>query len=248
MNITASYKDSFIEAVINANKEIFTYINNQIELTDYQYTNIIGFGGDDSLKMDLYAEKVFFKYLSSFGNIFSEEYGFLDNNSEFTIIIDPLDGSNNFYSNLPYFGTSVALKKDEKTIAGFVTNLSTGIIKYRAFEDEVKYFSLHEMKEKRFFIQNKTKLAIFERAYEYPKICKNLSDLKIKFRCLGAVALSLCEANNFEFVLYMGNIRDFDIEAALYICKDLYIFQTPKTLLIAKSKEKFDLIKETINQ
>ena len=248
MNITASYKDSFIEAVINANKEIFTYINNQIELTDYQYTNIIGFGGDDSLKMDLYAEKVFFKHLSSFGNIFSEEYGFLDNNSEFTIIIDPLDGSNNFYSNLPYFGTSVALKKDEKTIAGFVTNLSTGIIKYRAFEDEVKYFSLHEMKEKRFFIQNKTKLAIFERAYEYPKICKKLSDLKIKFRCLGAVALSLCEANNFEFVLYMGNIRDFDIEAALYICKDLYIFQTPKTLLIAKSKEKFDLIKETINQ
>ena len=248
MNITASYKDSFIEAVINANKEIFTYINNQIELTDYQYTNIIGFGGDDSLKMDLYAEKVFFKYLSSFGNIFSEEYGFLDNNSEFTIIIDPLDGSNNFYSNLPYFGTSVALKKDEKTIAGFVTNLPTGIIKYRVFEDEVKYFSLHEMKEKIFFEQNKTKLAIFERAYEYPKICENFSDLKIKFRCLGAVALSLCEANNFEFVLYMGNIRDFDIEAALYICKDLYIFQTPKTLLIAKSKEKFDLIKETINQ
>lgn len=248
MNITASYKDSFIEAVINANKEIFTYINNKIELTDYQYTNIIGFGGDDSLKMDLYAEKVFFKYLSSFGNIFSEEYGFLDNNSEFTIIIDPLDGSNNFYSNLPYFGTSVALKKDEKTIAGFVTNLPTGIIKYRVFEDEVKYFSLHEMKEKIFFEQNKTKLAIFERAYEYPKICENFSDLKIKFRCLGAVALSLCEANNFEFVLYMGNIRDFDIEAALYICKDLYIFQTPKTLLIAKSKEKFDLIKETINQ
>ena len=248
MNITASYKNSFIEAVINANKEIFTYINNKIELTDYQYTNIIGFGGDDSLKMDLYAEKVFFKYLSSFGNIFSEEYGFLDNNSEFTIIIDPLDGSNNFYSNLPYFGTSVALKKDEKTIAGFVTNLPTGIIKYRVFEDEVKYFSLHEMKEKIFFEQNKTKLAIFERAYEYPKICENFSDLKIKFRCLGAVALSLCEANNFEFVLYMGNIRDFDIEAALYICKDLYIFQTPKTLLIAKSKEKFDLIKETINQ
>ncbi len=248
MNITASYKNSFIEAVINANKEIFTYINNQIELTDYQYTNVIGFGGDDSLKMDLYAEKVFFKYLSSFGNIFSEEYGFLDNNSDFTIIIDPLDGSNNFYSNLPYFGTSVALKKDGKIIAGFVTNLSTGIIKYRAFEDEIKYFSLQQMKEKTFFVQNKTKLAIFERAYEYPKICKKLSDLKIKFRCLGAVALSLCEANNFEFVLYMGNIRDFDIEAALYICKDLYIFQTPKTLLIAKSKEKFDLIKETINQ
>ena len=248
MNITASYKNSFIEAVINANKEIFTYINNKIELTDYQYTNIIGFGGDDSLKMDLYAEKVFFKYLSSFGNIFSEEYGFLDNNSEFTIIIDPLDGSNNFYSNLPYFGTSVALKKDEKTIAGFVTNLPTGIIKYRVFEDEVKYFSLHEMKEKIFFEQNKTKLAIFERAYEYPKICENFSDLKIKFRCLGAVALSLCEANNFEFVLYMGNIRDFDIKAALYICKDLYIFQRPEVLLITKSKEKFDLIKETINK
>lgn len=110
-NLTASYKNSFIEAVILANKELHTYINKNLSLNDYEYTNTTGFGGDNSLKMDLIAENIFIKYLENFGNIYSEECGLLNTNKEFTIVIDPLDGSNNFYSSLPYYGTSVALQK-----------------------------------------------------------------------------------------------------------------------------------------
>ena len=105
-NFTASYKNSFIEAVILANKELHTYITKNLSLNDYEYSNTIGFGGDNSLKMDLIAENIFIKYLEDFGNIYSEECGLRNTNKECTIIIDPLDGSNNFYSNLPYFGTS----------------------------------------------------------------------------------------------------------------------------------------------
>ena len=247
-NITASYKNSFIEAVILANKELYTYINTNLSLNDYEYTNTIGFGGDNSLKIDLIAENIFIKHLEKFGNIYSEECGLLSTNKECTIIIDPLDGSNNFYSNLPYYGTSVALQKNGITIAGFVTNLVSSVIIYRAFDDEIKYFSL--LKETNFTPINlsKTKFSIFERAYEYPAICAFLSKNNIKYRSLGAVALSLSEANNYDFVLYGGKIRDFDVAAALYICKDLFVYRTDKILLISQNKQKINLIKEFINE
>ena len=247
-NLTASYKNSFIEAVILANKELYTYINKNLSLNDYIYTNITGFGGDNSLKIDLVAENIFIKYLEKFGNIYSEECGFLDTQKEFTIIIDPLDGSNNFYSNLPYYGTSVALQKDGVTIAGFVTNLVSSVIKYRAFDGEIKYFSLIKNEEIVPIDIIKTKISIFERAYEYPFICQKLSQNNIKFRSLGAVALSLSDAKNYDFVLYCGKIREFDIAASLYICRDLFIYQTTNSLLISQNKQKFDLIKEIIKE
>ena len=247
-NITVSYKNSFIEAVILANKELYTYINTNLSLNDYEYSNTVGFGGDNSLKIDLIAENIFIKHLEKFGNIYSEECGLKSTNKECTIVIDPLDGSNNFYSQLPYYGTSVALQKNGIIIAGFVTNLVSGIIKYRAFDDEIKYFSI--IKDEYFTPINvsKTKFSIFERAYKYPAICDFLSKNNIKYRSLGAVALSLSEANNYNFVLYGGEIRDFDVAAALYICKELYIYKTDTILIVSSNKEKFNLIKEVINQ
>ena len=247
-NITVSYKNSFIEAVILANKELYTYINTNLSLNDYEYTNTIGFGGDNSLKIDLIAENIFIKHLEKFGNIYSEECGLKTTDKDFTIIIDPLDGSNNFYSQLPYYGTSVALQHNGETICGFVTNLVSGIIKYKAFDDEIKYFSI--IKNKYFIPINiiKTKISIFEKAYAYPKVASLLSRNGIKFRSLGAVALSLSEATNYDFVLYYGIIRDFDVLAALYICKDLYIYKKDNILIVSSNKEKFNLIKEVINQ
>ena len=247
-NLTSIYKESFIQAVINANKELYTYINTKLTTKDYEYTDSTGFGGDKSLNMDIIAENIFIKHLEEFGNIYSEECGLLSTNKEFTIVIDPLDGSNNFYSNLPYYGTSVALQKDKITIAGFVTNLVSGIITYKAFDEEVKDISLIRLEEKIFQEVKKTKLAIFERAYDYPSICTKLSKNNIKFRSLGAVALSLGDARNYSFVLYCGNIRSFDVEAALYICKDLYVYRTETVLLISKDKDTLSLIKEIINE
>lgn len=247
-NLTASYKNNFIEAVILANKELHTYLNTNLSLNDYEYTNTFGFGGDNSLKIDLIAENIFIKHLEQFGNIYSEECGLKTTNKEFTIIIDPLDGSNNFYSNLPYYGTSVALQKDEITIAGFITNLVTGIITYRAFDEEIRYFSLIKNEEITLLNINKTKISIFERAYEYPLFCEQLSKNNIKFRSLGAVALSLCDAKNYDFVLYCGKIREFDIAASLYINKNLYIYETKKALLISQNKQMFNLIKEIIKE
>ncbi|MDX4049046.1 inositol monophosphatase family protein [Aliarcobacter skirrowii] len=233
-------------AVIKANIEVLNYLKNSLKKDDFIYTNQIGFGGDNSLKIDIIFENIFIEHLKEFGNIFSEECGLKDFKKDITFIIDPLDGSNNFFSNLPYYGTSVAIKKGEDIIGGFVANLALETLVYRFLDDEVVYLSLNSNKELRNGINSSSKVAVFERGYKYPDICKILNDKNIKFRVLGATAISLANARDYDFVLFMGELRAFDIDAAMYICKDLYKIVKNNLIFITKSKDCFNDFKEII--
>lgn len=59
-------------------------------------------------------------------NILTEESGFFDNKSQYTWIVDSLDGTSNFASSNPLFATSIALSrlpslgKDEQIILGII--------------------------------------------------------------------------------------------------------------------------------
>ena len=246
--ITELYKKSFIEAVIAANKELYTYINTNLIKNDLEPSNTIGCGGDNSLNIDLIAENIFIKYLKEFGNIYSEECGVLSNDKEFLIIIDPIDGSDNIASNLPYYGTSIALKLNNITIAGFVCNLVTAQLKYKAFNQEVINISLFDSSFISEVLKNKSSIGIFERAYAYPNICQKFYENKIKYRSPGAVALSLSSAKNYNFVLIIGAIREFDIAAALHISSGLFTQHTDNFLLISKNERNFSLIKEILKE
>lgn len=244
-NITELYKQEFIEAVINANKELYNYIHHNSELLEIEYSNSLGYGGDNSLNIDLYAEEHFIKKLKEFGNIYSEECGLKSFDKDFTIVIDPIDGSNNISSGLEYYGSSISLKYRDTILAGFVCNLATGNLIYKAFDDKIQQVSF--LNKKIYKVQQQ-KLAIFERAYKYPNICQELSNNNIKYRTLGAVAISLANARNYLFVLFKGKIREFDISAALYICNDLYVYKSDNILLISKNKQFFDLVKEILKK
>ncbi|MEN5388159.1 inositol monophosphatase family protein [Aliarcobacter skirrowii] len=233
-------------AVIKANIEVLNYLKNSLKKDDFIYTNQIGFGGDNSLKIDIIFENIFIEHLKEFGNIFSEECGLKDFKKDITFIIDPLDGSNNFFSNLPYYGTSIAIKRGEDIIGGFVANLALETLVYRFLDDEVIYLSLNSNKELRNRINSGSKVAVFERGYKYPDICKILNDKNIKFRVLGATAISLANARDYDFVLFMGELRAFDIDAAMYICKDLYKIVKNNLIFITKSKDCFNDFKEII--
>ncbi|MDX4026316.1 inositol monophosphatase family protein [Aliarcobacter skirrowii] len=233
-------------AVIKANIEVLNYLKNSLKKDDFIYTNQIGFGGDNSLKIDIIFENIFIEHLKEFGNIFSEECGFLDFQKDITFVIDPLDGSNNFSSNLPYYGTSIAIKRGEEIIGGFVANLALETLVYRFLDDEVIYLSLNSNKELKNRINSGSKVAVFERGYKYPDICKILNDKNIKFRVLGATAISLANARDYDFVLFMGELRAFDIDAAMYICKDLYKIVKNNLIFITKSKDCFNDFKEII--
>lgn len=53
-------------------------------------------------------------------NIYSEEEGKTDNDSDYTFVVDPLDGTNNFVLGIPNFSVSVALFYKNEAIIGVV--------------------------------------------------------------------------------------------------------------------------------
>ncbi|MFA5262846.1 MAG: inositol monophosphatase [Opitutaceae bacterium] len=68
---------------------------------------------------DLEAEKCIIEQLKHRypeHNIISEEMGHMHGNSEFTWVIDPLDGTSNFVAGIPWFGVHIGLLQNSTTI------------------------------------------------------------------------------------------------------------------------------------
>ena len=53
-------------------------------------------------------------------NIIDEEAGVIDKKSDFTWVVDPIDGTSNFASGLPTYGVMIGLLKQDRPIAGGV--------------------------------------------------------------------------------------------------------------------------------
>ena len=51
-------------------------------------------------------------------NVITEESGYIEKHSEFTWVVDPLDGTSNFAAGLPWFGVIIALFKEDTPIMG----------------------------------------------------------------------------------------------------------------------------------
>lgn len=51
-------------------------------------------------------------------NIIDEEAGTIDNKSEYTWVIDPIDGTSNFAQGIPLYGIMIGLLREDKPIAG----------------------------------------------------------------------------------------------------------------------------------
>ena len=77
-----------MESFINAALESALKIKNILDCKDsFLYEcHDKGAGGDISIGADLKSEEILIKYLNDFGNIDSEESGFIDNKKEKTII------------------------------------------------------------------------------------------------------------------------------------------------------------------
>ena len=65
-------------------------------------------------------------------NFLAEENTYEKTNSEYTWIIDPLDGTNNFASGMPIFCSSVALARNKSVIAGAIFDVSRNELFYAA--------------------------------------------------------------------------------------------------------------------
>jgi NAD+ kinase len=61
-------------------------------------------------------------------NVLSEEIGFIDNNAEYTLVMDPIDGTHNAIRRIPFYSVSLAIGKKRLSDVkyGLVKNLASG--------------------------------------------------------------------------------------------------------------------------
>lgn len=93
-------------------------------------------GGDKSnfaTKADIEAEKAIIKILTTNfpeHNIIAEEGGSKDKKSDYTWVIDPVDGTFSFTHNFPYFSVSIGLIFKGKPILGVIYHVSAKDLYY----------------------------------------------------------------------------------------------------------------------
>ncbi len=233
---------NFIDCTILANKEILQIL----EKNDKKLYEKVkkGAGGDISRVIDIKAEEIFIKHLSKFGKIISEECGVYGDGDD-EIIIDPIDGSNNFVSNMPYFGSSVAKRVKGKVTEAIVVNFANSDIFVK--KNEIfKKAKINKLIFSEVIINNYATIGIYERAYASKQFIYNLNNEGLKYRSPGAIALSLAYAHELKFVIFEGTLREYDISAGMYMCSDLYVYNKDNFLVVSKDKEIFSkLVKLT---
>ena len=226
----------FIKSVIKANQEIYELLMADNPLLKKELQQ--GAGGDISRVVDMEAEKIFVKHLGKFGQIISEESGVIGEGKE-SIIVDPIDGSENFISGLPYFGSSVARKKDGKICDGIVCNFANGDI----FVKNDKGFKKANIKREDFSVvtsNNYATIGVYERAYASSKLVCEVNKIGLKYRSPGALALSLAYAHDFRFVIFEGKVREYDIAAGMYMCDDMEVLLEDEVMVISNDKKLFE--------
>ena len=79
--------------------------------------------GQLQLQLDILAEQKIIEIISNEfpdHNFLCEECGTVEKKSEYKWIIDPLDGTHNYFFGIPLFGTSIALAKNNEVILGII--------------------------------------------------------------------------------------------------------------------------------
>lgn len=237
--IARFYKES-----IAASKELMKLFKMPREEEDFEAT-FRGEGGDMALGIDLKAEAIFFKHYLDFTAVYSEERGH-QGEGDYCVVLDPIDGSDNFVSHFPYYGSSMALQYKGQTIAAMVCNLATGSFYYRADNEQAQKGSLFEGQSEPVVINRHAKVGIFEKSALFPKIIDKLIKHKLKFRSPGAVALSLVYAFEARYMLFLGKRRVFDLEAGRFIIKDLAVYEDEHSIIVAADTTMLEKIKSIV--
>jgi myo-inositol-1(or 4)-monophosphatase len=235
--------DSFISSTIEANRELYKILLKD-KRPEFYESGDIGAGGDVSIGMDIIAEDIFIKHLKEYGEIDSEECG-LYGEGDCKIIIDPLDGSDNYKSNFPYFGTSVALEKDGDVKVGIISNLANGTLFVKTKTSSV-FTKLDSIKFYEVVPNPYASVGIFERAYVSKIYAKKLNHNGYKYRSSGAVALSLAYTSQVQFFIYEGEMRDYDVKAGLFMCEGLYQHKEKDLTLICTQLNHFENLKKIL--
>ena len=214
----------FLDTAISAAKSASIIINESYNRSVKTYKALT----DLVTQTDIDSEKKIIELISSkFPNhsFLAEESGKKINSSNYTWIIDPLDGTTNFVHGYPCYGVSIALMHKNEPIIGVVVELPLNNI-YFATNSSPAYCNddiIHVSKNKELI----NSLLVTGFGYEHGekwdfnmKLFKKFTDLTQGVRRSGAAAIDICHASSGKVDGYWEfDIKPWDVAAGALIAK-----------------------------
>jgi len=179
-------------------------------------------------KTDLEAEKTIISTINKkfpSHNIISEEAGIKNKNSEYTWIIDPIDGTTNFIQKIPNFCISIAAAKNKKIILGVVYNPLTKEL-FAAEKNKGAFLNNKKIK-----VSDKSKISEAIFGFSLPSSAKHaakslhqtarLYSFVRGIRNTGSAAINLCNVACGRYDVYHPlSINSWDVAAGYLIVKE----------------------------
>lgn len=186
-----------------------------------------GASGDMTYPIDKRAEEIVFEEIEKLDKpvtLVSEEYGFKDiKGGGPKLLIDPIDGSKNALSGIPFFSTSIAVvegKTINHTLIGYVINLVNGD-EFWAVKDGGSFFNGTSIKTQQDEGFNVIAYEAQTPKADIPKIIPLLSMFR-RTRCLGSTALDMALLAQGAVSMFITPVpsRSFDFASGYLLIKE----------------------------
>ncbi|MFP4170340.1 MAG: inositol monophosphatase family protein [Methanomassiliicoccales archaeon] len=189
----------------------------------------VGADGTPTTDIDKLAEDEVVRYVRENElpvNILSEEIGFVDRGEEVTLVVDPIDGTNNAIMGLPFFSVSLALGRRslQDVHMGLVQNLVSGETFY-AEEGKGAYLDGERIRVREFDPANSLFLVYMGRWASDATI--HVAKASERTRSLGCASLEMCmvalgmvDAYYMNCERYDKSIRVVDIAASTLVLRE----------------------------
>ena len=159
-------------------------------------------------------------------SIIAEESGKTNTGSEYTWIIDPIDGTTNFAHRLPIFAVSIGIQKKDEPIIGVVYDVMRDTT-YSAEKGSGSYENNNKLTVSRNDRLNKSLLVTgfaYDRHDDYKEAVKIFGAFLAKSRAvrrLGSAALDFCYVASGVFDgFWEENLSPWDVAAGILIVEE----------------------------
>lgn len=222
-------KKYWLEICKDVGEKTFSEVQKYIGKEERKNVMKTGFSGDKTLLIDHVAEKTIINALESTGRSFeliSEEMGkkTVGEKPEVQIVIDPLDGSNNFRFGIPFASASIAVgnlkEKMEGIEVGYVKNLINGD-SYYAVKDEGAFKNGEKINTSEEEVGCVLIDIVLDRKKNFDRI-KKLGGSFPYIRMLGSCCLGICFVAEgiVDSYVGLGRLRTIDDTATQLIVRE----------------------------
>ncbi len=185
----------------------------------------MGADGTPTKKIDIVAEDAIVEFLSAHAlcdTLVSEERGIVNiGDGEGTIFLDPIDGTHNAISGIPFYSISIAHAENGEVTKGYVKDIAHNEV-FWAIRGRGAFLNGKPISVSKTALLERSTMSLYGRKF-HPDTVLRLSRKIRRWRLLGSSALELCYVGCGRldaFVDVRETLRVTDAAAGVLICEE----------------------------